>query len=100
MQPYDRAIPILPCRSTREAVAFYKRLGFEGGTHEFNSDYAILCLGDIELHFFTHQEFVPADSFAGCYIRVLDVEAIYRAFASIQLPSNGIPRIDPLEDKP
>jgi hypothetical protein len=42
---------------------------------------------------------VPAASSAGCYIRVLDVESIYRAFSSSQLPHSGIPRMDPLEDK-
>ena len=100
MQQYDLAIPTLPCRSVTATVAFYKRLGFEGGPHEFNSDYAILCRGAVELHFFTHRELVPADSSAGCYIRVLDVENVYRSFSSNQLPSAGIPRMDSLEDKP
>ena len=100
MQQFDLAIPTLPCRSVTATVEFYKRLGFEGGPHEFNSDYAILCRGAVELHFFTHRELVPADSSAGCYIRVLDVENVYRSFSSKQLPSAGIPRMDSLEDKP
>ena len=41
-----------------------------------------------------------AHSSAGCYIRVLDVEGIYRSFSSSQLPRTGIPRMDILEDKP
>lgn len=100
MQPYDLAIPTLPCRSVGETVAFYKRLGFDGGAHEFNGDYAILRRGAVELHFFTHEELVPTDSSAGCYIRVLDVEEIFRSFSSSQLPRKGIPRMDALEDKP
>ena len=100
MQPYDLAIPTLPCRSVSATVAFYKRLGFEGGAHEFSSEYAILRRGAVELHFFAHKEFVPANSSAGCYIRVLDVEDIYRSFSSSQLPRTGIPRMDILEDKP
>lgn len=100
MQPYDLAIPTLPCRSVSATVDFYRRLGFEGGAHEFNSDYAILRRGAIELHFFTHKELVPAESSAGCYIRVLDVESIYRSISSSQLPRTGIPRMDTLEDKP
>ena len=100
MQPRDLAIPILPCRSTTETAAFYQRLGFEGGPHAFDPSYGILCRGDVELHFFTHRELVPAQSFAGCYIRVLDVEKIHREFASAQLPSHGIPRISVLESKP
>lgn len=100
MQPYDLAIPTLPCRSVSATADFYSRLGFEGGAHEFNSEYAILRLGSIELHFFTHRELVPAESSSGCYIRVLDVESVYRSMSSSQLPSTGIPRMDTLEDKP
>jgi catechol 2,3-dioxygenase-like lactoylglutathione lyase family enzyme len=100
MQPYDLAIPTLPCRSVSADAAFYQRLGFEGGAHEFNSEYAILRRGAIELHFFTYKELVPAESYSGCYIRVLDVESIYRSFLSSQLPRTGIPRMDSLENKP
>lgn len=100
MQSYDLAIPTLPCRSVSVTVEFYKRLGFEGGAHEFNSEYAILQRGAVELHFFTHEELVPAESAAGCYIRVLDVEGIYRSFSASKLPRTGIPRVDTLEDKP
>jgi len=100
MQRHDLAIPTLPCRSVSATTSFYERLGFEGGAHEFNSEYAILRRGAVELHFFTHKELVPAESSAGCYIRVLDVESIYRSFLSSQLPRTGIPRMDLLEDKP
>jgi catechol 2,3-dioxygenase-like lactoylglutathione lyase family enzyme len=100
MQPYDLAIPTLPCRSVSTTVAFYKRLGFEGGAHEFNCEYAILRRGAVELHFFAHEELLPGESSAGCYIRVLDVENIYRSFSSSQLPRTGIPRMDTLENKP
>ena len=100
MQSRDLAIPTLPCRSVSVTVEFYKRLGFEGGAHEFNSEYAILQRGAVELHFFTHKELVPAESSAGCYVRVLDVEGIYRSFSASKLPRTGIPRMDILEDKP
>lgn len=100
MQPHDLAIPILPSRSIPATVAFYKQLGFEGGAHDFDSGYAVMKLGTVEIHFFAHKELVPAESSAGCYIRVLDVESIYRAFASSQLAMKGIPRMDTLENKP
>jgi catechol 2,3-dioxygenase-like lactoylglutathione lyase family enzyme len=100
MQPHDLAIPTLPCRSVKATVAFYKRLGFEGGPHEFNAEYAILLRGAVELHFFTHKELVPAESSAGCYIRVKDVKSVYNAISSSKLPRTGIPRMDALEDKP
>jgi catechol 2,3-dioxygenase-like lactoylglutathione lyase family enzyme len=100
MQPHDLAIPILPCRSVPATVAFYRRLGFEGGAHAFNSDYAILRRGAVELHFFTHKGLIPAESSAGCYIRVLDVEGVYRSISATPLPRTGIPRMDVLENKP
>lgn len=100
MSSPDLAIPALPCRSVSETVAFYRRLGFEGGAHESNRDYAILRRGSIELHFFTHKGLVPTESHAGCYIRVSDAEGLHRDFARSQLPRTGIPRMDALEDKP
>ena len=100
IQTYDLAIPILPSRSVNDTVSFYKRLGFEGGPHEFDSGYAILRRGAVELHFFTHRELAPAKSSAGCYIRVLDVESFYRSCLTSHLPSTGIPRMVALEDKP
>ena len=56
--------------------------------------------GAIELHFFTHTELVPAHSAAGCYIRVLDVQALHAACSASGLPEVGIPRVTRLEDKP
>jgi catechol 2,3-dioxygenase-like lactoylglutathione lyase family enzyme len=99
MQTQDMAIPTLPSRDVNETVTFYRRLGFEGGVHS-HGDYAILTRGTLELHFFTHGDLVPEESSAGCYLRVLDVDATYRAFAAAELPRQGIPRMDALQDKP
>ena len=96
----DLAIPILPCRSVAATVAFYRRLGFEGGPHASDERYAILHRGPLELHFFAHEDLVPAESHAGCYLRVSDVENVHRAFAAAELPRAGIPRMDALETKP
>lgn len=82
-----------------DTVAFYRRLGFSGRVHN-HGGYAILARETVELHFFTHPALRPAESSAMCYIRVSDVESIYRAFASAELPPRGIPRRDPLEEKP
>lgn len=100
MQDDDLAIPTLPCRSVSATTEFYRRLGFEGGAHEFNREYAIFTRGAIELHFFTHRELVPAQSSVGCYIRVRDVRSLYEACSASGLPGAGLPRMDRLEDKP
>ncbi|MFN0130687.1 MAG: bleomycin resistance protein [Verrucomicrobiales bacterium] len=99
MQSDDTAIPILPSRSLSDALAFYRRLGFDGEIHGFG-DYAILRRRTVEIHFFAHRELRPEESNAACYIRVADVESLYRDFALADLPRRGIPRQDKLEDKP
>ena len=99
MQSHDMAIPTLPSRDVNETVTFYRRLGFEGGVHS-HGDYAILTRGSLELHFFTHSDLRPEDSSAGCYLRVLDVDSLYRAFAAAELPRQGIPRVTAPENKP
>ena len=100
MQQNDIAIPILPSRSVNDTLAFYRLLGFDGKIWGEPYSYAILRRGTVELHFFTHKELHPAESSAGCYIRVSDVESICSAFALAQLPRQGIPRQDELGDKP
>ena len=98
MQQDDIAIPILPSRSLSDTLTFYRQLGFDGFVHS-HGDYAILTRGKVELHFFTHRELIPTESSTGCYIRVLDVDSIFRSFASANLPRKGIPRQDALENK-
>jgi len=96
----DLAIPILPCRSVSATTAFYRGLGFEGGAHAFDPNYAIFTCGTIELHFFAHAGLDPDASWAGCYLRVQDVQSWYDASLASALPSSGRPRFYPLEDKP
>ena len=100
MQSPDLAIPILPSRSLTGTLAFYGRLGFEGEILGEGDAYAILTRGDIELHFFSHPTLVPAESWAGCYVRVAEVDPLYQAFLAASLPPRGIPRMDAIGDKP
>lgn len=96
----DCAIPTLPSRSIAASVAFYARLGFSADLPGGGSDYAVLTRGSVELHLFGHPGLVPAESSAGCYIRVADVDALSDAFAEAALPQAGIPRVDALATKP
>ena len=98
MQPPDLSFPTLPSRCLDDTLAFYETLGFEG---ERPADaYAVLRRGTVELHFFAHEALVPAESSAGCYIRVSDVDAVHEAFALAGLPRTGIPRQDASGVKP
>ena len=100
MKSNDLTIPILPSRSLPSTLAFYERLGFDGEILGAGDAYAILTRGDLELHFFVHTELVPTESYAGCYVRVADVEPLYNAFLAAGLPMRGIPRMDAIENKP
>jgi len=95
------AIPILPSRDLAETRAFYERLGFHASgwwPREFGG-YAILRRGDLSMHFFAFPEIVPAHSYAQCYWRVHDVDALYAEYLQADLPGSGIPRLGPLEDR-
>ena len=100
MKSNDLAIPILPSRSLPGTLSFYGRLGFEGEILGAGDAYAILTRGDLEIHFFLHTELVPSESWASCYLRVADVEPLYKAFLAAGLPLRGIPRMDAIENKP
>jgi catechol 2,3-dioxygenase-like lactoylglutathione lyase family enzyme len=100
MKSNDLAIPILPSRSLPSTLVFYGRLGFEGEILGEGDTYAILTRGDLEIHFFLHTELVPAESWVVCYLRVADVEPLYKAFLAAGLPQRGIPRMDAIENKP
>lgn len=99
MLPRDQAIPVLPSRSLPRTIAFYEKLGFSGVLHASGS-YAFVTRGDLELHFFPHPALQPRECYAGCYLRVADVDAMHAAFATAGLPRKGIPRLEPVEDKP
>lgn len=100
MQAQDIAIPILPSQSLRDTLAFYRRLGFDGKILVEGDSYAILARGTVEIHFFRHPDLRPAESHAGCYVRVNDVDAVHQAMSSAGLPAKGIPRLDLVGDKP
>jgi len=96
------AIPILPARDLSETRAFYERLGFQAAGWwpiEFGG-YAILRRGDLSMHFFSFADISPDQNYAQCYWRVKDVDALYAEFQAAGLSRSGIPRLDPVGDKP
>jgi catechol 2,3-dioxygenase-like lactoylglutathione lyase family enzyme len=98
-------IPLLPCRSIDEQIAFYESLGFEV-THrqKVPNVYASVQRGAIELHFFVMKGYEPADSYSTCYVMVSDVDTLYADFRAGlkrrlgRIPTRGIPRIGALGD--
>lgn len=103
--PADRMIPLLPCRSIDDQIAFYEALGFEVTYRQKAPNvYASVQRGHIELHFFVMKGYEPADSYSTCYVLVSDVDRLYEEFraglkaALGRIPSRGIPRIGALRD--
>jgi len=56
-----------------DTLAFYRRLGFVCEVASANGDYAIAERGSLEVHFFLHEQLLPAESSFGAYFRVNDV---------------------------
>ena len=96
----DLAIPTLPARDMPATLDFYRQLGFDAEVVSPDGAYAIADRGSLELHFFAHPLLQPEQSAFGAYLRVQDVDALYLAWAEVGLPTQGIPRLMPLEDKP
>jgi catechol 2,3-dioxygenase-like lactoylglutathione lyase family enzyme len=101
----ERTIPILPCRSIEDTLAFYGALGFEVTyRQERPNTFAVVVRGGIELQFFVLRELDPAASYSTCYVLVADVDALHADFAAGlratfgRVPARGIPRMSAPRD--
>lgn len=101
----ELTIPILPCRSIDETLAFYVALGFEVTyRQERPNTYGCVKLGDIDLHFFTMKGYEPKNSYSTCIVLVPDLAALHQTFSNRlrqhygKLPVAGIPRISKLNN--
>ncbi len=97
-------IPVLPCASLPETLAFYKTLGFEV-THEQSTPnvYGAIRRGEINLHFMGIRGLNPAEAYSVCLVMVPEVESLHRTFAGGlreaygKVPLAGLPRISRLK---
>lgn len=101
----ERIIPILPCPSIKEQVAFYETLGFQTvSLYTRPNPYAVMKHGDIELHFYGSKKLVPAENPNMCYVQTDQVDGLYASFTSAlkektgKIPRGGIPRISKVKD--
>lgn len=100
-----KTIPILPCQSIREQVAFYESMGFETvKLYTRPNPYGVLRLNELEIHFYGSKKTIPSENPQMCYLRVDDVDKLYEKFTSGlkknigRIPRSGIPRISKLKD--
>lgn len=93
-------IPLLPCESLDETLAFWQTLGFEVTYKQRAPNaYAVIRYDDYELHFFGLKQLKPQDNFSTCLVIVPEVEQLHRTFAGRlreslgKMPIKGFPRI-------
>lgn len=97
---HETTIPVLPCVSLPETLAFYALLGFEV-TYKQTAPYLYLALrrGGAQIHFHGGEGIDPDKAFSTCLWMVPEVEGLYREFADAlkaargKLPIRGVPRI-------
>lgn len=101
----NKIIPILPCQSIKEQVAFYEYLGFEIiQISNRPNPYAVVRYGALEMHFYGSKRTLPNENPTMCYLVVDDVSHVYDKFTSGlkenigKIPRSGIPRISKLKD--
>lgn len=94
----DRITANLPSRDFNATVDFYAALGFSVVFKD--RGWMILRRGPLELEFFPHPDLDPAESWFSACVRVADIDALYREWSAVGLPTQGAPRITPLKDEP
>ena len=76
-------VPLLPCASIDDIVAFYRALGFRT-TYKQRKPYP--CVGlqreDLHLQFFEIAGFDPEQSYGSCIVLTSDIAELHRAFAT------------------
>jgi catechol 2,3-dioxygenase-like lactoylglutathione lyase family enzyme len=98
MAKADVTIPTLPARDLDQTIAFYGDIGFKTVYRVPDPEgYVIVRRGTLEIHFFLWPGLDPASNYAGCYIRVSDVDALYGACSAARLPARGIPSLGGIE---
>ena len=92
--------PTFPSRDLDATEAFYARIGFDRLSRYDAEGYLLLIRDGCEIHFWRKPGHDPSASEFMAYVRTPDAAALSRGFAALGLPTDGIPRFEPAEDKP
>lgn len=96
-----RAIPILPCRDLDETLAFYGGLGFALDFEERQPlAYAIVSLGEAEIHLERVEGLAPQAARHACYLEVGNADALFAHWRGAGFAAEGVPRLEPIADRP
>ncbi|GAB2772864.1 hypothetical protein GCM10027275_14760 [Rhabdobacter roseus] len=93
-------IPVLPCLSLDETLAFWQTLGYQVTYHQKSPyPYGVVEQGGYALHFRRVKGLNPAQSNSGCLVMVTDVERVHQDFSQRlraqlgKVSSTGLPRL-------
>jgi hypothetical protein len=76
-------VPLLPCASIDDIVAFYQVLGFHSTYQQRKPNpYVALQREDLHLHFFEMVGFDPEQSYGSCLVLTSDIGQLHQAFAA------------------
>ena len=96
----ETTVPLLPCASIDDIVAFYEILGFSTTYRQRKPNpYAALRRHDLNLHFFEIAGFDPEQSYGSCLVVTDDITGLHGAFAAGmraaygKIPVSGTPRM-------
>ena len=85
----ETAVPVLPSRDLGATLAFYERLGFEErGAPWQQWDYLIVGRGTVALHFYADPSVDPLTTSAGCYVYVVDADALHAEWDAAGVPTD------------
>lgn len=87
----DRITANLPAINMDATEAFYARLGF--ATTFKDKSWMILERGSLELEFFPYGDLDPYQSSFGACVRVDDLDGLWAQWATLGLPTHGVPRL-------
>lgn len=87
----DRITANLPAINLDATAAFYAGLGFEAAFKD--AGWMILSRGPLEPEFFPHPDLDPTQSWFSACLRTRDLDALWREWAALGLPTQAIPRL-------
>ena len=83
-------VPLLPCASIDDIVAFYRVLGFQTTYQQRRPNPSVaLRREDLHLHFFEIPGFDPEGSYGSCLVLTSDIGELHRAFSECMRAAYG-----------
>lgn len=93
-------VPMLPCVSLDETIAFWQILGYTTTYHQKSPyPYGVVERGGHQLHFYRLKTLKPTETYQGCLILVRNAETVHLEFCESlrrhtgKVPNAGLPRM-------